>query len=370
MKKKNNMLSLRKLRFVIIITIVSVLFLQGSWLFYLYDISSQQLMTDLRVALGQAYKKEQTYRIPIVDIVSPGAVTIESCGMEEVQIIRKCPTSDTIVYNNPSGLSIESFISNVFVDLREHIVPMNIFCLADLFAGILHDNDIPVYFVIERFNILSGEVTDSSLLPGKKQPQKSRTIITMDISEKEAIRAIVELKPTVVFGQILGALIFTICLNVVIIICLVLIYRFTIVWMNIKDSEESLVKTAVVYDNIISGLELYDKTNSDSIYSIGQYVFDSAKNELQGFGESIQLNKKENAILCALCSQRGNIVVRSALLEENWGNNGFIYSRSLDTYITVLRKYLKKDSSIQIVTIKGVGYKLKTDNRQLYSTNN
>ena len=94
------------------------------------------------------------------------------------------------------------------------------------------------------------------------------------------------------------------------------------------------------------------------VFHIGQYVFDPAKNELQGSGEVVQLNKKENAILHALCMQCGNVIERSQLLEENWGDNGIIYSRSLDTYITTLRKYLKKDPSIQIVTIKGVGYKL------------
>ena len=62
----------------------------------------------------------------------------------------------------------------------------------------------------------------------------------------------------------------------------------------------------------------------------------------------------------ALCLNEGNVVERNALLEENWGSNGIIYSRSLDTYLTSLRKYLKKDPEIQIVTVKGVGYKLMT----------
>jgi DNA-binding response OmpR family regulator len=96
----------------------------------------------------------------------------------------------------------------------------------------------------------------------------------------------------------------------------------------------------------------------NNTFQIGQYRFNPGKNELTGFGESIQLNKKENSILYALCVKQGNVVERNALLEENWGSLGMIYSRSLDTYLTTLRKYLKKDTSIQIVTVKGVGYKL------------
>jgi DNA-binding response OmpR family regulator len=97
------------------------------------------------------------------------------------------------------------------------------------------------------------------------------------------------------------------------------------------------------------------------VYTIGKYSFNADKNELKGFGKCINLNKKEQAILEALCIGHGHVVERVKLLEDNWGSTGFIYSRSLDTYITSLRKYLKDDPSVQIITIKSVGYKLSID---------
>lgn len=302
-------------------------------------------MIDVEEAFVQAYRKEQTYRIPVVDIVNPGAVTIESCGTEEIQIIRKCPSPDTIVYNNPSGYSIESFVNRVFVDLREHIMPMNINCLADLFAGMLHDRNIPVYFVIERFDVSTGDILDTSLLPDKKQlKMKPETTLFLEISDNESLRAIMQITPGIIFGRMADILVVTICLLIVVIICFSLMYYCMHTSRNMAGCLQPSSGSVIV--------------NPNEAFAIGQFNFDPAKNELHGFDESVQLNKKENAILYALCTQRGNVVERSLLLEENWGDNGIIYSRSLDTYITTLRKYLKKDPSIQIVTIKGVGYKL------------
>lgn len=96
-----------------------------------------------------------------------------------------------------------------------------------------------------------------------------------------------------------------------------------------------------------------------TIFQLGNYTFDSGKNELHGFGGKICLNKKENEILTELCLKMDYIVERAFLLEKYWQDSAFIYSRSLDTYIAKLRKYLQKEPSIQIITVKGVGYKLE-----------
>ena len=342
------------------ISFVLILILHFVWLGYACVQAEKQLMINIEDAFEQAYRKEQTYRIPVIDIVNPGAVTIESCGTEEILIIRKCPTQDTIVYRNPSSHSIETFISRVFVDLREHIVPMNINCLAELFAGMLYEKDITAYFVVERFDVKSGKVLDSSLLPDKKQPKmKAGNTIFLEISEKESMRAIIEIKNSVVFGQI-GVTFF-------ITLALLIIVGFSLIFVTVYIYREINGYKIVLYhkeENETPTGEIHESNNKDNdvgfntIYNIRQYVFDPAKNELLGYGNSIQLNKKENSILCALCAQRGNVVGRAVLLLENWGDNGAIYSRSLDTYIATLRKYFKKDPTIQIVTIKGVGYKI------------
>ena len=321
---------------------ISLLALQTAWICHSYQLEHQLMMNSINDAFHQAYQKEQTYRIPVVDIVNPGAITIESCGNEEILIVRKCPEPDTIAYNNVSGHSIESFLSNVFVDLREQIVPLNIYCLADLFAGMLHDKDIPVAFVLERFDANTGDILETSFLSGKK-PSKiaSENIITSKISDKEAIRAVLKITMGTVLARMTGTLACTFCLFTIILIFIIISCRNQIL------QHDNLEKNAI-------------QTNEfqNDTFRIGKFHFDPAKNELTGFGETILLNKKENSILYALCIKQGNIIERNVLLEENWGSLGMVYSRSLDTYLTTLRKYLKKDPTIQIITVKGVGYKL------------
>ena len=336
-------MTLHKRHARLILLILSGLLLlafQLVWLYNMYQLKHQELAAHIAEAFDLAYQKEQTYRVPVFDIINPGDITIQSCGREEVLIIRNCPEPDTVVYNNISGHSIENFINRVFGDLREHIVPLNIYCLSDLFAGMLHDMDVSAYFVIERFDINTNEVLETSLFPDKKQPETNIIAVSIEISDTEAIRAIIELTPTTILGRMTGSLIWTTCLAIAVFICSCFLYRCK----PVLDKEYA--KSAIP-------LQIQNNT-----FTIGKYHFDPAKNELQGSGETIQLNKKENAILYALCIQQGNVVERNALLEENWGSNGAIYSRSLDTYLTTLRKYLKQDPTIQIVTIKGVGYKL------------
>lgn len=324
-----------------VLTSIFLLILQFCWIYRTYQLEQQQLFAYIEKAFEEAYRKEQTYRVPVVDIVNPGSVTIESCGNEEVLIIRQCPEPDTIIYNNLSGHSIDRFINRVFGDLRAQIAPMNIYCMADLFAGLLHDADIPMAFVIERIKTDTGELLETSALPDKKQPNtKYSKTIHLTISDTESLQGIVQITPGIILRHITGTLIFTFCLVFVII---------TLIWLLFRTQSTRP-------DN--------EKTKQEShptlhqTFRIGKYTFDPNKNELSGFDESIQLNKKENAILYALCMQHGNIVERQTLLHENWGSSGLIYSRSLDTYLTTLRKYLKKDTAVQIITIKGVGYKL------------
>jgi len=316
---------------------------QSIWIYHTYQLEHHRLMAELKESFTLAYEKEQTYRVPVVNIINPGGLSIQSCGNEEIIIVRTCLDTDTIVYNNISGHSIEKFINRAFRDLREDIVPMNIYCLSDLFAGMLHDKDIPVSFIIERYNTATDAILESTLLPNEERKEtgyNNNTILAVEISEAESVRAIMLITPGIIFKNIVGTLLWTILLAGLVLFCFILPY-----WMAIRNKD-------------VKPIENDDKPMQNPTYNIGKYTFDPLKNELQGFGETIQLNKKENSILHALCIQQGNVVERNTLLEENWGSNGFIYSRSLDTYFATLRKYLKKDSNIQIITIKGVGYKL------------
>ncbi len=93
-------------------------------------------------------------------------------------------------------------------------------------------------------------------------------------------------------------------------------------------------------------------------YSIGKYVFDSQKQILQ-FGEKTQkLTTKESELLKLLCNNMNNVLERNFALKTIWQEDSYFNARSMDVYITKLRKYLKDDPSIQILNIHGKGYKL------------
>jgi DNA-binding response OmpR family regulator len=93
-------------------------------------------------------------------------------------------------------------------------------------------------------------------------------------------------------------------------------------------------------------------------YQIGDYVFDSQKQILQ-YGEKIQkLTTKESELLKLLCNNMNNVLERNFALKTIWQEDSYFNARSMDVYITKLRKYLKDDPSVQILNIHGKGYKL------------
>ena len=92
-------------------------------------------------------------------------------------------------------------------------------------------------------------------------------------------------------------------------------------------------------------------------FELGKYFFDSSNYKLSiGEAEIKQLTKKEADILRILCEQKGNVVERDLILNLVWGDDSYFNGRSLDVFITKLRKYLKKDISINIKNVHGVGF--------------
>jgi DNA-binding response OmpR family regulator len=90
---------------------------------------------------------------------------------------------------------------------------------------------------------------------------------------------------------------------------------------------------------------------------IGKYVFHVHRQILTGDGEEKRLSYRESELLKQLWLGRDHIISREDILQAIWGNDSFLNSRNLDVYITKLRKYLKADDRIEILTIKGVGYR-------------
>ena len=94
-------------------------------------------------------------------------------------------------------------------------------------------------------------------------------------------------------------------------------------------------------------------------YKLGSFSFDTQKQTLtKADGEVMKLTTKESELLSLLCSHANEILERNYALKAIWGNDNYFNARSMDVYITKLRKLLKADETIEIINIHGKGYKL------------
>jgi len=118
------------------------------------------------------------------------------------------------------------------------------------------------------------------------------------------------------------------------------------------DEEELLWKIRAVIRRISENKDVI-KTE---IISIGKYLFDFNNQSLSIGGKTKRMTEKESEILNYLCSHRNHIIKREALLENLWGENDYFLGRSLDVFITKIRKYLKDDPGLSIENVFGVGF--------------
>lgn len=95
-----------------------------------------------------------------------------------------------------------------------------------------------------------------------------------------------------------------------------------------------------------------------AVFQLGAYRFDYVRQELQ-IGDHMQkLSQREADILKMLADHLNEVAPRKAMLLSIWGDDGFFNVRNMDVYITRIRKYLQQDPSVQIMNMRGVGYKL------------
>ncbi len=95
-------------------------------------------------------------------------------------------------------------------------------------------------------------------------------------------------------------------------------------------------------------------------YVIGKYSFDVIRNILSIDGVDQKLTSKEAALLEMLCANVNETMDRSEALKKIWLDDSYFNARSMDVYVTKLRKYLKGDPTIEILNVHGVGFKLIT----------
>lgn len=95
-----------------------------------------------------------------------------------------------------------------------------------------------------------------------------------------------------------------------------------------------------------------------NVYKLGSFTFNASTHELSNDLNRFQLSYKEVELLKRLCEAKSTIVDRQALLTELWGSDSVFNSKTMNVYINRLRNYLNSDRSIEILTIRGYGYKL------------
>lgn len=102
------------------------------------------------------------------------------------------------------------------------------------------------------------------------------------------------------------------------------------------------------------------KNRESTFYRIGRFSFDTQKQLLTIGDKQTKLTTKENELLALLCSHANEILQRDFALKTIWIDDNYFNARSMDVYITKLRKHLRDDDQIEIINIHGKGYKLIT----------
>ena len=101
-----------------------------------------------------------------------------------------------------------------------------------------------------------------------------------------------------------------------------------------------------------------NKKPENELITIGTLIFDPKKNTIRHHETTVQLTARESEVLLQLCQPDMESVSRKTLLQKIWGNDNIFNARSLDVFITKLRRHLATDPNVQLINIRGIGYKL------------
>ncbi len=118
--------------------------------------------------------------------------------------------------------------------------------------------------------------------------------------------------------------------------------------------EELLLRIAA----ILRRTQKPEDLNTLKIYSFGEFVLHYDEQILQGPQGKQKLTSKENELIRILASEINRLVNRSHALKQIWGDDSYFNARSMDVYLSKIRKLLKDDPKVQIITIHGEGFKM------------
>lgn len=100
------------------------------------------------------------------------------------------------------------------------------------------------------------------------------------------------------------------------------------------------------------------KSTTLGVYEIGKYAFDANRQTLTIGKEQRKLTPRESELLRLLCEKSNQTVTREEALNSIWNDDSYFAGRSMDVFVSKLRKYLKDDSSIEILSVHGKGFRL------------
>jgi DNA-binding response OmpR family regulator len=100
------------------------------------------------------------------------------------------------------------------------------------------------------------------------------------------------------------------------------------------------------------------RSEQQEVFSLGKYAFDSNKQLLTSGDKTINLTTKESDLLKMLCQHPNQVLERNYALKSIWKDDNYFNARSMDVYITKIRKHLSDEPGIQIINVHGKGYKL------------
>lgn len=120
--------------------------------------------------------------------------------------------------------------------------------------------------------------------------------------------------------------------------------------------EELLMRIAAVLRRSQMG-----PSEKTTVFKIGSYSFDSSKRTLNNETNQYKLTSRESELLRLLCLHQNDTLTRAEALKDIWGDENYFAGRSMDVFVSKLRKYLADDDSIQILNIHGKGFQLNID---------
>ncbi len=122
--------------------------------------------------------------------------------------------------------------------------------------------------------------------------------------------------------------------------------------------EELIVRVQAILDRSGAGNAAGLAAAQRHVFEIGNYTFDYEQLRLQFHTEVKSLTPREAELLRMLAENLNLTVDRKAILKKIWGDDSFFNGRSLDVFMTKIRKYLSKDPNIRIINLRGEGYKV------------